>query len=74
MTLELLTKAQLQIINRKRGLGYPLDTAEKDYFLALTRMVLVQNSNQQPPQKRYWMMLIINPKTYGQCNCRYVRD
>jgi hypothetical protein len=29
MTLELLSKAQLQIINR-RGLQYPLDAAEKD--------------------------------------------
>jgi hypothetical protein len=34
-------------------------------------MVLVQNSNQQPPKKRNWTMLIINLKTYGQCNCRY---
>jgi uncharacterized protein len=40
MTLELLTKAQLQIINRKRGLGYPLDTAEKDYFLALVSKII----------------------------------
>ena len=35
MTLELLTKSQLQIINRRSSLRYPLDAAEKDYFLAL---------------------------------------
>ena len=35
MTLELLNKAQLQILNRRSNLGYPLATAEKDYFLAL---------------------------------------
>jgi hypothetical protein len=40
MTMELLTKAQLQIINRRNNLGYPLDAAEKDYFLALvTKMI-----------------------------------
>jgi predicted nucleotidyltransferase component of viral defense system len=39
MTLELLNKAQLQIINR-RSLRYPLDVAEKDYFLALVSKIL----------------------------------
>ncbi len=40
MTLELLTKAQLQIINRRSKLGYPLDAAEKDYFLALASKII----------------------------------
>jgi hypothetical protein len=39
-TVELLTKAQLQIINRRSGLGYPLDTAEKDHFLALVSKII----------------------------------
>jgi hypothetical protein len=34
MILELLTKSQLQIINRRSNLRYPLHAAEKDYFLA----------------------------------------
>jgi predicted nucleotidyltransferase component of viral defense system len=42
MTLELLNKAQLQIINR-RGLQYPLDAAEKDYFLALVVKILYES-------------------------------
>ncbi len=42
MTLELLSKAQLQIINR-RGLQYPLDAAEKDYFLALVVKILYES-------------------------------
>ena len=41
----------------------PIQKLAKKYILI--RMVLVQNSNQQPPKKRYWMRLIINPKTYG---------
>jgi predicted nucleotidyltransferase component of viral defense system len=40
MTMELLTKAQFQIINRSNKLGYPLDTAEKDYFLALVSEII----------------------------------
>jgi predicted nucleotidyltransferase component of viral defense system len=42
MTLELLSKAQLQIINRG-GLQYPLDAAEKDYFLALVVKILYES-------------------------------
>lgn len=42
MTLELLSKAQLQIINR-RGLQYPLDAAEKDYFLALVVKIFYES-------------------------------
>jgi hypothetical protein len=42
MTLELLNKAQLQIINR-RGLQYPLDAAEKDYLLALVAKILYKS-------------------------------
>jgi predicted nucleotidyltransferase component of viral defense system len=38
--MELLNKAQLQIINRRSKLGYPLDAAEKDYFLALVLKIL----------------------------------
>jgi predicted nucleotidyltransferase component of viral defense system len=40
MTMELLAKAQLQIINRRSNLGYPLDTAEKDYVLALVSKII----------------------------------
>ncbi len=40
MTLELLTKAQLQIINRRSNLRYPLVVAEKDYFLALVSKII----------------------------------
>jgi predicted nucleotidyltransferase component of viral defense system len=40
MTLELLSKPQLQIINRRNSLRYPLDTAEKDYFLALVSKII----------------------------------
>lgn len=40
MTLQLLSKPQLQIINRRSGLHYPLDTAEKDYFLALVSKII----------------------------------
>ncbi len=43
MTLELLTKAQLQIINRRSNLRYPLDTAEKDYFLALVSKIIYES-------------------------------
>jgi uncharacterized protein len=42
MTLELLIKAQLQIINR-RGLRYPLDFAEKDYFLAVVSKIIYES-------------------------------
>jgi predicted nucleotidyltransferase component of viral defense system len=40
MTLELLTKSQLQVINRRSSLPYPLDAAEKDYFLALISKII----------------------------------
>jgi predicted nucleotidyltransferase component of viral defense system len=43
MTLELLNKAQLQILNRRSNLGYPLATAEKDYFLALVLKILYES-------------------------------
>lgn len=42
MTLELLSKAQLQIINRG-GLQYPLDAAEKDYLLALVAKIIYES-------------------------------
>jgi len=42
MTLELLSKTQLQIINRS-GLQYPLDAAEKDHFLALVAKILYES-------------------------------
>lgn len=42
MTLELLNRAQLQIINRK-GFRYPLDVAEKDYCLALVSKILYES-------------------------------
>jgi len=43
MNLPLITRAQLEIINR-RTLRYPLQTAEKDYFLALV-MQIISRSN-----------------------------
>jgi len=43
MTLELLSKSQLQIINRKSH-RYPLDVAEKDYFLALVSKILFESA------------------------------
>ena len=43
MTLELLTKAQLQIINRRSSLRYPLGVAEKDYFLALVSKIIYES-------------------------------
>jgi len=43
MTLELLSKSQLQIINRRSNLQYPLDTAEKDYFLALVSKIIYES-------------------------------
>jgi predicted nucleotidyltransferase component of viral defense system len=43
MTLELLSKSQLQIINRRNNLRYPLDAAEKDYFLALVSKVIYES-------------------------------
>ena len=42
MTLELLSKSQLQIINRN-NLRYPLDAAEKDYFLALVSKTIYES-------------------------------
>jgi len=42
MTLELLSKSQLQIINR-RGLQYPLSSAEKDYLLALAAKTIYES-------------------------------
>ena len=43
MTMELLTKAQLQIINRRNNLRYPLNVAEKDYFLALVSKIIYES-------------------------------
>ncbi len=40
MAMELLTKAQLQIISRRSNLRYPLDAAEKDYVLALVSKII----------------------------------
>ena len=42
MTLGLLSKSQLQIINRN-NLRYPLDAAEKDYFLALVSKIIYES-------------------------------
>ncbi len=42
MTLELLSKSQLQIINRNNH-RYPLDAAEKDYFLALVSKIIYES-------------------------------
>ena len=39
MTIDLISRAQLERITRRR-LGYPLQTAEKDYFLALALWVI----------------------------------
>jgi predicted nucleotidyltransferase component of viral defense system len=39
MTIELLSRQELQILN-KQGLRYPLAIAEKDYFLALVLKIL----------------------------------
>lgn len=43
MKIDLLTKAQLSVIN-KNNLRYPLQTAEKDYFLAVV-LSIIYNSN-----------------------------
>lgn len=43
MTLELLNKTQLQIINR-RNFRYSLDVAEKDYFLALVSKIIYEST------------------------------
>ncbi|MEI6462171.1 MAG: nucleotidyl transferase AbiEii/AbiGii toxin family protein [bacterium] len=43
MSFQLLTRQQLEIINRK-SLKYPLHIAEKDYFLSLA-MLTISNSN-----------------------------
>ena len=50
MTLQLLSKAQLQIMNR-RGLKYPLDAAEKDYFLALVVKILYESELKEKLEK-----------------------
>lgn len=39
MTIDLISRSQLERITRRR-LGYPLQTAEKDYFLALALWVI----------------------------------
>jgi predicted nucleotidyltransferase component of viral defense system len=39
MTIELLSKQELQLLNKK-GLKYPLAVAEKDYFLAVVLKIL----------------------------------
>jgi len=39
MTIDLISRAQLERITRRR-LGYPLQTAEKDYFLAVALWVI----------------------------------
>lgn len=38
----MITRQQLQIINRKQ-LGYPLDVAEKDYYLALAVKLIAES-------------------------------
>lgn len=43
MNLPLITRKQLEIINRK-SLNYPLHVAEKDYFLALVMQIISQSS------------------------------
>jgi len=43
MTVSLLTRQQLEIINRKT-LRYPLQVAEKDYFLALVMQIISASS------------------------------
>jgi hypothetical protein len=55
MTLELLNKAQLQIIN-PRGLQYPLDAAEKDYFLALVVRKSSDLSAAFSPASIFWIL------------------
>lgn len=45
MNLTLLTRQQLEIINRKT-LRYPLHVAEKDYFLALVMQIISQSQLQ----------------------------
>lgn len=42
MTLALLSRSQLQIINRK-NLRYTLDVAEKDYFVALVSKIIYES-------------------------------
>ena len=43
--MELLSKSQLQILNRRSNLRYPLDAAEKDYFLAYGKWLPAGNKN-----------------------------
>lgn len=43
MTLTLITRPQLEIINR-RTLKYPLQIAEKDYFLAVVLQIILESS------------------------------
>jgi hypothetical protein len=42
MTISLLTRQQLEIINRK-SLRYPLQIAEKDYFLAVVMQIISES-------------------------------
>jgi len=42
MNVPLITRQQLEIINRKT-LKYPLHIAEKDYFLALVMQIISQS-------------------------------
>ena len=45
MNLPLITRSQLEIINR-RSLRYPLQTAEKDYFLAVVMQIISKSDLQ----------------------------
>ena len=49
MTMELSTKAQLQIINRRNNVRYPLDGAETDYFLALVSKIIYESPLKDKP-------------------------
>ena len=42
MNTSIITRQQLEIINRKT-LNYPLQTAEKDYFLALVTQIISES-------------------------------
>jgi predicted nucleotidyltransferase component of viral defense system len=46
MNLPIITRRQLEIINRKT-LRYPLQVAEKDYFLALVMLIISQSDLQE---------------------------
>jgi predicted nucleotidyltransferase component of viral defense system len=43
MTIELLSRQELQLLNKK-GLKYPLAVAEKDYFLAVVLKIIYRSS------------------------------